>query len=283
MSAIYRGMNQSKLDAQYDQRTLVPHAGEYMARWAERSASIIAAKGPETLRYGEGPNEIMLVFGDGPSAGAGAHLHLHGGAWRQLSAGQTAFVASGLLGAGVPVAVADFSLAPAAALGAIVEEVRRAFLCLAERFGSVGVSAHSSGCHLAGMLLDPAWQESAGVKGALRGLVLASGVYDLEPVRLSARNTYLSLSEEEAAALSPHLHLPKGPPPATLLWGDGELDEFQRQSRAFAAALRAAGGEARELVLPGLNHFDVYDSFAEPGSEVVAAVRALHSPTAAAG
>lgn len=272
MTVIYRGMDQSKLDAQYDQRTLVPNAAAYMARWAARSAEVRAAHAPQTVRYGPGACETMLVF---EGSGRGAHLHLHGGAWRQLSAADTAFVAGGLMRTGVPVAVADFSLAPAASLVTIVGEVRRAFVELHKRAGPITVSAHSSGCHLAALLLDPQWQQAAGVCGALAGLVLASGVYDLEPVRLSARNTYLNLTEDDVAALSPHRHLPRNLPPVTLLWGDGELDEFQRQSRAFATALREAGGAVETTVLAGSNHFDVYDHFGDPASEVVEAVVSL--------
>ena len=123
------------------------------------------------------------------------------------------------------------------------------------------------------MLLDPAWQHGQGLADPIRGFVLASGVYDLEPVRLSARNTYLHLTESDVLALSPHRHLPAMPPPTTLFWGDGELTEFKRQSEAFAAALNAAGGAVTTHVIAGSNHFDVYDLFGDPKSAVVDAVR----------
>lgn len=272
MSVVYQGMTQAELDAQYDQRTLVPEAADHMALWQIWSQETLAARPPATLTYGEGPAETMLVFEGTP--GGAAHFHVHGGAWRQLSAHQSAFVADGLGADGAHVAVVEFSLAPHVPLGVMVDQVRRAFVALVRHSGGkVFVSAHSSGCHLSAMLLDARWQERAGMTGAVAGLVIASGVYDLEPVRLSARNSYLSLTEADAADLSPHNHLAERLPPTALLWGDGELAEFKRQSAVFADALRARGGAVSTAELDGLNHFDIYGSFRDPSSAVCLAAR----------
>ncbi|MEM8855497.1 MAG: alpha/beta hydrolase [Pseudomonadota bacterium] len=273
MSVVYQGMTQAELDAQYDQRTLVPDAADHMALWQGLSEATVSMRTPRTLSYGDGPAETMLIF-EGAAKGA-AHFHVHGGAWRQLSAHQSAFVADGLGADGAHVAVVEFSLAPHVPLGVMVDQVRRAFVAFAHHSsGKVFVSAHSSGCHLSAMLLDGRWQDRAGMTGVFAGLVLASGVYDLEPVRLSARNNYLRLTEADAADLSPHNHLVETVPPADLLWGDGELAEFKRQSADFAGALRARGGTVSAVELPGLNHFDMYGSFRDPSSAVCQAARA---------
>ena len=46
-----------------------------------------------------------------------------------------------------------------------------------------------------------------------------------------------------------------------MAWGTGELDEFQRQSRAFAAAWEAAGHSVDTFILEDLNHFQVAEIF----------------------
>ena len=271
---VYRGMNQRELDAQYDQRTLVPDAADHMAAWARWSAEAIAARGPSTVRYGPHPRETMLVFDGHAGEGNGVHMHVHGGAWRALCAEEAAFVVEGIGVTGMTVAVVDFACAPAVSLARMVGQVRRAFAALARTHGTVFVSAHSSGCHLAALLLDPLWQREAGIVGALGGLVLASGVYDLEPVRLSARNGYLHLSAADVAALSPHRHLPDDPPPVAILWGDGELPEFIRQSMFFADAVRARGGAVDAAQVEGSNHFEMYALFRNVASPVCRALQA---------
>lgn len=272
---VYRGMSQTELDAQYEQRTLVPDAARYMARWTEWSRTVRAERPPRVVRYGDAPHEVLELH-DSRHDGAGfLVLFLHGGAWRSGRAADFAFVVRGLGADGAAVAVAEFSLAPAAALATIVEEVRRAFLAALHRSGGpVVVAGHSSGAHLAACLLDPAWQARAGVPhGALAGLTLVSGIYDLEPVRLSARNDYLHLTEADVEMLSPLRRLPDRPPPTAVVWGERELREFVRQSAVFADAVAARGGAVERLEVAGHNHFAMCDAFGDPDSEVARLVR----------
>lgn len=260
---VFGGMDKAELDRQYDQRTAVPHFDEYARRWAARSAALRAAGHHETRSYGTAPFEKVDIF-PGSTVSTGVHLHVHGGAWRSMSRPEVSFVAEGLAPLGPPVAVAGFGLAPETRLPRMVEQVRRAFLFVRGLYGPVTVSGHSSGAHLAACLLDRTWWDRAGLDcGDFAAMLLASGPYDLEPVRLSARNTYLDLTEAEAAALSPARHLPDSLPPLAIIWGEGELPEFARQSRAMAEALRARRPDVHVEVLAGHNHFDVYETFGE--------------------
>ena len=106
-------------------------------------------------------------------------------------------------------------------------------------------------------------------------MLRASGIYDPTPVRLSARNGHLRLSEPDVAELSPLANLPDRPPPLAVIWGEHELPEFSRQSQSYAeaAASRAVRLHAEEL--EGLNHFDVYDAFGDPASPIGRLVRTL--------
>ena len=272
---VFGGMDQVELDRQYDQRTAVPNVPDYAERWAARSAERRAEGRHETLSYGPSPAEMIDVF-PGHTGNPGVHMHIHGGAWRSMSRPEVCFVVEGLAPLGPPVAVAGFGLAPATRLPEIVDQIRRAFLFLRARFGPVTVSGHSSGAHLAACLLDRNWWAQAGLgREDFTAMLLASGPYDLEPVRLSARNAYLDLTEAEAAALSPARHLPDTLPSLAIIWGEGELPEFARQSRSMAEALRARRPDVHVEVLAGHNHFDVYETFGEAGGRPATLLAAL--------
>lgn len=270
-SIVYRGLTQDELDAQYDQRTAVPDVAAYARRWSEWSDAVRRSWPPQVHDYGEGPTETLDLFN--AEAPAAAHLHLHGGAWKALSKRDAGFVARGLSANGAAVAVADFSLAPEVALSEMVAQARRAFLWLRDWAGArgipVSVSGHSSGAHLAACLLHRDWWRETGLTAEdFASVTLVSGIYDLEPVRLSARNTYLNLSERDVETLSPIRNLPQRCPPVAVLWGEHELAEFRRQSRTYAEAVGPVASWMAARELPGVNHFDLYDAFFDPTSEV---------------
>lgn len=268
---IWRTYDQAELDAQYDQATLVPNAMEYMQRWRERSDFLRAARPAQTLRYGSGTDETMDLFGDGTTA----HLHLHGGAWRALSKDDVSFVVTGLAQPNATVAVCDFGHAPETRLPQIVGQVRAAARVLLDRYGQILVSGHSSGAHLASTLLDHHWWADAGLDAErFAGVLLVSGPYDLEPVRLSARNGYLNLTQTEAAELSVVYRLPERLPPVHVMWGDGELDEFRRQGQDLFEQMQMPTNRITRATLPA-NHFDMYDLFGDPASPVCAALEAF--------
>ena len=64
--------------------------------------------------------------------------------------------------------------------------------------------------------------------------------------------------------MSPQRHLNKLS--ATVIVADGtfETPEFQRQSRDFAAAVKAAGKPVQLLVGEGYNHFEMFETLASP-------------------
>ena len=63
---------------------------------------------------------------------------------------------------------------------------------------------------------------------SVKAFAACSGIYDLEPVRLSARNNYLNLDEASAILNSPITIVGKNTPPALVAWGTDELPEFKR-------------------------------------------------------
>jgi arylformamidase len=117
----------------------------------------------------------------------------------------------------------------------------------------VVLCGHSSGAHLSACAL----LHLAFVRKAL----LVSGIYDLLPVRLSARNDYVRLDERLEREYSPIRHIERIRCPVTVAWGEKEGAEFYRQSQEFAEKLGASA-----LIGEGLNHFEIAETLAEPAS-----------------
>ena len=65
-------------------------------------------------------------------------------------------------------------------------------------------------------------------------------------------------------ALSTQRHIERLNCPAIVAHGTLETPEFQRQTRDFAAAAKAAGKPVQLLVAQGYNHFEIYETLASP-------------------
>lgn len=291
MTAVFLQYDQAALDSQYDQATLVPDLGPYKKHWAEAGEAARMRLGPLVdVPYGPSPVETLDIYRPPEATAAPVHIYFHGGAWRGLDKADGAFVAPAVVGAGAVFVSAGFGLIPAVRLA---EQVRQARAAVAWAYRSIAgyggdperitVSGHSSGGHLVGCLVAAGWHEAFGVpEDVVKAAVSASGLFDLEPVRLSARNAYLDLDAEDVDLLSPIRHIPRGGAPhLAVTWADGDLAEFRRQSRAFAEAWTAAGHPVDAEELPGRNHFDVSDAFGDPAGPIVRRILAgLHATTA---
>ena len=89
-------------------------------------------------------------------------------------------------------------------------------------------------------------------------------MFDLKPARLSARSSYVKFTDEVEHALSSQRHLAHLNCPVIVAYGTLETPEFQRQSRDFAAAVKAAGKPVELLVGEGYNHFEMPETLANP-------------------
>ncbi len=134
------------------------------------------------------------------------------------------------------------------------------------------VAGHSSGGHEVGLLAITDWTEWGLPADVIKGAFAASGMYELEPVRLSSRNQYLHLDEGMVDRNSAQRHLPDRMPPMVIAYGEREQIEFRRHSQDFAAELRRRGHRVVELDLPGLHHFEVAEQFANADGPLLQAV-----------
>jgi arylformamidase len=280
---IYRDYDQTDLDRQYDQRSRVPDAEDYQAANARASA---AARERLDCRldvaYGEHADERLDIF---PAAQSGAPIQvfIHGGAWLRGDKSGSSLVAEGFVAAGVTTIVTGFSLASKVSLDEMVRQNRAAIAWVARNAGQFGgdagrihVTGQSSGGHLAAMMLTTDWQTAHRLPaGLIKGGTCLSGIYDLLPVRLSHRNSYLGLDEAAARRNSPIHHIPNLAIPLIVAYAEHDLDEFRRQSREFAAEWRAKGHRCTEIDMAGMNHFENVRALADPTTPLMQAVLAM--------
>ena len=86
----------------------------------------------------------------------------------------------------------------------------------------------------------------------MKGGLCMSGMYDMKPVRLSKRSSYVKFTDEMEQAMSTQRHLDKLRAPVVVTYGTNETPEFQRQNRDFVAAVKAAGKPAEFVVAAAL-------------------------------
>jgi len=132
-----------------------------------------------------------------------------------------------------------------------------------ERFYVMG---HSSGGHLTGVLLTTDWRRYGLPERFIKAGVCSSGMYDLKPVRLSARSRYVAFTDEIEEELSAQRHLDRLHCPILVSHGTLETPEFQRQARDFAAAVKAAGKPVEFIVAEAYNHFEMSELLGNPYS-----------------
>ena len=270
---VWRDMNQQALDEAYAQANHAPDMVRVLARLRTNSASTRARLGdPRCVSYGPGPLETIDIFAAAHSP-APIHMFIHGGAWHSETADAYAFAAGCFVGANVHYLVPEFCWVQDADQGltTLVEQLRNAVKWVYEEASSFGgdpqrifLSGHSSGAHLAAVLLTTDWETDFDLpQEILKGGLLCSGVYDLEPVRRSSRNDYLALTDEVVHELSPLRHLDRLASPLVVAHGSEESPEFIRQARDFADAVVTASKPVQLLVGVGCNHFQVIETLAD--------------------
>lgn len=238
MTAVYRSFSQAELDAAYNNRAVAPRLAEMKADWDRRSLALYASAAVDRdLDYGSGPRQ-RLDFFHAHTRGRPTLAYIHGGYWQLNEKEPNAFVAAGPLAHDFNVALIEYTLAPGATMSQIVAEIRAAIAWLVPRLQSdlqagkgLVVAGHSAGGHLTAM--------AAGLPGVTAALPI-SGLFDLEPIRLSYLNEPLAMDVKEASANSPIL-LALPSVPMTVAFGGAELPELVRQSKDYAAALKGAG------------------------------------------
>lgn len=260
------------LDAQYNNRERVPQTAQILARWAESSKlARERLQGKLDIRYGDQPGEALDVF---PAAHAGAPVlvFIHGGYWRALDKADQSFIAPAFVEAGATVVVPNYALCPSVTIETIALQMTRALAWVWRNPGvhsgdpnRIAIAGHSAGGHLAAMLLSCRWKEVGDdlPLRLLQGALSISGLYDLEPIRLTPfLQADLQLTPQSVKRLSPAFF----PRPRGTLYavaGLDESDEFLRQNQLIRDQWGPTSVPVCETVV-GRDHFTVLHDLADP-------------------
>jgi arylformamidase len=289
--AIYLGYDRAALDAQYNNRLRVPDFATYFARWKSRSEAARRQLGAEGARldvaYGPSALEKLDIFPAKAAGGAKPPIlvFIHGGYWRALDKADFSYTALPYVQAGITYIPINYGLTPGVSLDEIVRQAKAAMAWLyrnsQEHGGDINrlyVSGHSAGGQLAPMVLTHDWAADGLPAGLVKGAVAISGLFDLEPIRLSYLDEGMNLDAAMVRRNSP-IHLAPGAskrqPPLVLCVGGAENPEFLRQQADYAVAWAKTQAPAAAVDASGANHFSVMDLMADPGSALFRACRDL--------
>jgi arylformamidase len=281
---VWLDLSQQELDAAYDQAVWAPNMDAVIARLADKSNQARARLGdPQQRAYGEQQDERLDIY-RAEGSGRPVMIFVHGGSWRVGNAASNAFAAGMFVDAGIHFVVPDFSPVDAFSgdLAGMIDQLRRAVAWVYEHAadfggdaGNIYLTGFSSGGHLAGVLLTLEWPSYGQPADIIKGALLCSGMYDLEPVALSFRREFLDLAPDSIAALSPLANVARINVPVIVAIGTHESPEFRRQAQEFTRELAAAGKTVQAVEVAGHNHFEIIEALASRDSPLSRTVLAL--------
>jgi arylformamidase len=270
---VWLDLDQEALDDAYDQEVYAFNSRNIAERHAANNEKALSAIGtPERMAYGPADIEKLDIY-RAKRPNAPTMVFFHGGAWRGGRSAEFAVYAEMFIKAGANFVAVDFNnvIETGGDLFSMVDQCRRAVAWVHRNAASFGANAdetylcsRSSGSHLASCVIITEWEKQLLPRDVLKGAVLGSGMYDLKPVRLSKRSSYVKFTDEMEQALSAQRHIDNIHTPLILAHGTLETPEFQRQTRDFAAALKQASKPVQLIVGKGYNHFELGETFGNP-------------------
>ncbi len=224
----------------------------------------------EDVAYGSDPRQRLDVYtprGEPPKATV---LFLYGGSWRTGSKDLYRFLGQALASRGIQTVVADYRLYPQARYPEFVEDGALAAAWVAANIRAYGgdpsrlfVMGHSAGGYNAAMLgVAPEFLAARGLSPAsLRGVVALAAPLTFDPAEWESTRDVFGLKPGETAAARPIKRARADAPPFLLLHGTGDRTVGDHNSRNFAAAMNAAGADARAILYEGTDHLGVVTCF----------------------
>lgn len=215
------------------------------------------------IRYGPDPRQFLDVYLPPSDADTAPVLvFVHGGGFREGDRTHYGYIAEPFVASGIVVVFPSYRLLPESTFFDALDDVRSAVAWTVSTIANLGgdpgrvvVSGHSAGGLLAAhVAVDSSWQAARAVPaGAIRTVVPFSAGYDFTSDELPS---YARSRLPDAAAkfdASPIHRIRQPVERALVALGDQE-SAYLSSSRAFAAALSAAGVATELLVLPGHDH-----------------------------
>ena len=249
-------LGQAARDAAYNNADAVANSAALIAERDRASAAFRAKRAAALDVPYAGRERTRFDLYPAVDKAAPCLVFIHGGYWQRNSREVFALLAEGASARGWSTAIPGYTLAPAASLTQIADEVRLALDWLQETGPSHGIAGPvvlagwSAGAQLAALSLSHPCVTA--------GLAI-SGVYDLAPIRDTYLNQALSISDAEIGALSP-LRLSPVVKPLAIAYGAAELPALIWDSRRFHAHRAAAHAPGPLVPVPGADHFTILDA-----------------------
>lgn len=261
-----RGYTLTELAAQYNPRIAVPDHESWKRQWSLWSQwARERLHGQFDHRYGSRPRQRADVF---PAAKSGSPINIftHGGFWRFLDKSDHSVVALPLVESGATVVMLNYELCPNVALPDQVAMLRQAVAWVHENAAKfngdpskIFVSGHSAGGHLTAMLAASGWQGELGLPDdVIKGAVVVSGLFELDPMRFIPGGEELLLTETTARQFSPMFNLPRSGMPMVVAVGELETHEWIRQTDDYVSALKQNGNPTTLFKVQVENHYSVF-------------------------
>jgi arylformamidase len=179
------------------------------------------------------------------------------------------FIAQSFTQQGFVTVIPNYPLAPEVSIEQIVKSCRKSIAWLsynADRYGGnprlLHLAGHSAGGHLVAMMLSTVWNDyGADVEKNIFSACSLSGLFELEPIRLTYLNEKLKIQPEDIHRISPIYLKPTSMIPFLAAVGSQESVEYHDQSRDFAQQWNTLGAQTDAMIVPNVNHFSILDEF----------------------
>lgn len=214
------------------------------------------------LAYGPGKRQKMDIYAPlAPAEKPCTVMFIYGGRWEGGDKAFYRFAGEAIASKGCTAAVIDYRVYPQVKYPGFVEDSAKAFVWLHAHARAYGgdpnrlfIAGHSAGAYNAVMVaVHPRFLKAAGGERRwIRGVIGLSGPYDFLPFEDDdIRDIF---STEKAAATQPVAYAAPGLPPMLLLHGGKDREVYPRNTRNFAARLRAAGSPVEAVIYPDARH-----------------------------
>lgn len=194
-------------------------------------------------------------------------VFFYGGSWQWGSRTDYPFIGTTLAREGFVTVIPDYRKFPEVRFPGFVEDGADALAWVRENIRDYGgdpeqvhVMGHSAGAHIAALLtFDERYLAQAGSPGMIRSLVGLAGPYDFTP------DEQVFVDIFGPAEAFPQMQVPTfvdgDEPPVLLLHGLDDSIVVDRHSRELTQAVRDAGGCAKAIYYPEVDHLAVIGGF----------------------
>ena len=246
------------MDRAYANGAFIPGSQAMPDQWLARAASFrTGARAELGLIYGPSERHRFDLFHPAGTA-RGLMVFVHGGYWLAFGRESWSHLAAGAVARGWAVARPSYTLAPAARISTITQEVVAAVQAAAALTdGPVVVTGHSAGGHLAARIGNSGLDR-------VRRVVPISPVAELSPLMQTEMQAQLRLTPDECAAESPA---------RLALRCDAHVwvGAMERPAFLWQARLLSEEWACRWTPAPDRHHFNVIDDLEDPTSALTRA------------